>query len=134
VVVDTGNYYPRQRDGRIDAIEAGTPESQWVADQLGRPVVKAFNTIYAAHLLERGQPVGTPGRLALPVAGDDAAAKAVVMDLVDALGFEPVDAGPLAESWRQQPDTPVYGAELDADGVRRALAAAPRERPAAFRA
>src|SRR5262245_22301920 len=59
VVVDTGNYYPRQRDGRIDAIEAGLPESTWVAEQLGRPVIKAFNNIYAKHLLELGRPKGT---------------------------------------------------------------------------
>jgi predicted dinucleotide-binding enzyme len=134
VVVDTGNYYPRQRDGRIDAIEAGMPESAWVAQQLGRPVVKAFNNIYAQHLLERGRPAGTPGRIALPVAGDDAAAKGVVLALVDALGFDAVDAGPLAESWRQQPDTPAYGTDHDAAGVRRALADARPERPAAFRA
>lgn len=134
VVVDTGNYYPRQRDGRIAAIEAGMPESRWVAQQLGRPVVKAFNNIYARHLLERGRPAGTPGRIALPVAGDDAAAKSVVMRLVDELGFDPVDAGGLDESWRQQPGTPVYGTDLDADGVRRALSQAQRERPPEFRA
>src|SRR5450755_2197635 len=75
VVVDTGNYYPRQRDGRIDAIEAGLPESRWVERQLGRPVIKAFNNIYAEHLLEKGQPAGTPERIALPVAGDDARSK-----------------------------------------------------------
>ena len=61
VVVDTGNYYPRQRDGRIEEIEAGLTESQWVAQQLGRPVIKAFNNIYARHLLELGRPKGTPG-------------------------------------------------------------------------
>src|SRR5512135_592922 len=108
VVVDTGNYYPRQRDGRIDGIEAGLTESRWVERQLGRPVVKAFNNIYARHLMERGQPAGTPGRIALPVAGDDASAKAVVIDLIEQLGFDAVDAGGLDESWRQQPATPVY--------------------------
>ena len=77
VIVDTGNYYPRQRDGRIDAIEAGMTESRWVAQQLNRPVIKAFNNIYARHLMELGRPNGTPGRIALPVAGDDGAAKAV---------------------------------------------------------
>lgn len=133
-VVDTGNYYPRQRDGRIAEIEAGLPESRWVARQLGRPVIKAFNNIYAKHLLERGRPKGTPGRIALPVAGDDAAAKARVMQLVDELGFDPVDAGGLDESWRQQPGTPVYTTDLDAAGVRRALAAASPERPPEFRA
>ena len=96
VVVDTGNYYPRQRDGRIEAIEAGLPESQWVAQQLGRPVIKAFNNIYARHLLELGRPKGTAGRIALPVAGDDEAAKAIVLKLVDELGFDGVDAGGLA--------------------------------------
>ena len=107
VVVDTGNYYPRERDGRIEAIEAGWPESRWVAQQLGRPVIKAFNNIYARHLLEFGRPKGTAGRIALPVAGDDEAAKAIVLKLVDELGFDGVDAGGLDESWRQQPGTPV---------------------------
>jgi predicted dinucleotide-binding enzyme len=134
VVVDTGNYYPRQRDGRIEAIESGTTESRWVAQQLGRPVVNAFNNIYAEHLRNLGKPAGTPGRIALPVAGDDAAGKRIVSDLVDELGFDPVDGGMLAESWRQQPGTPVYGADLDAEGAVRALAAASPERPDAFRA
>jgi 8-hydroxy-5-deazaflavin:NADPH oxidoreductase len=132
VVVDTGNYYPRQRDGRIEEIEQGLTESQWVARQLGRPVVKAFNTIYAQHLLERGKPAGAQGRIALPVAGDDPAAKAVVLRLIDELGFDGVDAGPLDQSWRQQPGTPVYGTDLDAAGVRRALAEASPERRAEF--
>jgi predicted dinucleotide-binding enzyme len=133
VVVDTGNYYPRQRDGRIDEIEAGLPESGWVARRLGRPVVKAFNNIYAQHLMELGRPAGTPGRIALPVAGDDDLAKGTVLTLVDELGFDGVDAGPLEESWRQQPGTPVYCTDLDAAGVRRALAEAKAERAAQWR-
>jgi 8-hydroxy-5-deazaflavin:NADPH oxidoreductase len=133
IVVDTGNYYPRQRDGRIDEIETGTPESAWVERQLGHPVIKAFNTIYAEHLMEGGRPAGKPGRIALPVAGDSQEAKATVIALIDQLGFDGVDAGDLSESWRQQPGTPVYGADLDADGVRRALATAPRERSIEFR-
>ena len=134
VVVDTGNYYPQQRDGRIEAIETGLPESRWVEQQLARPVVKAFNNIYARHLLERGRPAGTPGRIALPVAGDDDRAKAVVLHLVDELGFDGVDAGGLDESWRQQPGTPVYAKDFDADGVRRALSEAKRERTPEWRA
>lgn len=134
VVVDTRNYYPQQRDGRIDDIENGMPESRWVERQLGRPVIKAFNNIYARHLLERGQPQGTPGRIALPVAGDDPKAKAVVLRLVDELGFDGVDAGGLDESWRQQPGTPMYGTDHDADGVRRALLEASRERTPEWRA
>src|SRR3954463_16003834 len=130
VAVDTGNYYPRQRDGRIDGIEAGLPESRWVEQQLGRPVVKAFNNIHAQHLMERGRPAGTPGRIALPVAGDDPAAKAVVLRLIDELGFDGVDAGGLDESWRQRPDTPFYGTNRAAGGVRRALAeASPGRKP-----
>ncbi len=134
VVIDTGNYYPQQRDGRIDAIESGTTESRWVADRLGRTVVKTFNNIMAQHLLEKGVPPGTAGRIALPVAGDDAAAKATVMQLVDDLGFDPVDAGTLDESWRQQPGTPVYGKDYDAAGVRKALAEASEERTPEWRA
>jgi 8-hydroxy-5-deazaflavin:NADPH oxidoreductase len=134
VVVDTGNYYPQRRDGRIDAIEKGTTESRWVSQQLERPVVKAFNNIYAHHLLELGKPRGTRGRIALPVAGDNDRAKDVVIKLLDELGFDGVDAGSLDDSWRQQPATPVYGTDHDAAGVRRALAEAKPERAAAFRA
>jgi predicted dinucleotide-binding enzyme len=134
VVVDTGNYYPRQRDGRIEGIEAGMPESRWVEQQLGRPVVKAFNNIYARHLMELGRPAGSSGRIALPIAGDDEAAKAVVLQLLDELGFDGVDAGGLDESWRQQPGTPVYTKDFDADGVRRALSEASRERTPQWRA
>jgi 8-hydroxy-5-deazaflavin:NADPH oxidoreductase len=134
VIVDTGNYYPRQRDGRIAGIEDGMTESRWVANQLGRSVVKAFNNIYASHLLERGRPKGTPGRIALPVAADDQRAKDVVMRLVDELGFDPVDAGGLDESWRQQPGTPVYASDYDAAGVRHALSEAGPERRREWRA
>lgn len=134
VVIDTCNYYPRQRDGRIDAIEAGLPESQWVEQQLGRPVIKAFNNIYAEHLMNLGRSANTPGRIALPVAGDDAKAKAVVLRLVDELGFDGVDAGGLDESWKQQPATPVYVRDRDAAGVRNALAEADRTRKPEWKA
>ena len=134
VIVDTGNYYPRQRDGRIDGIEAGLTESRWVAQQLNRPVIKAFNNIYAEHLLKLGKPKGAPGRIALPAAGDDERAKAIVLQLIDELGFEGVDSGRLDESWRQQPGTPVYAKDFDAAGVRRALSEASRERKPEWRA
>jgi hypothetical protein len=132
-VIETNNYYPRQRDGRIDAIEEGTPESVWVAEQLGAPVFKVFNGIFWKRLLENGVPRGTAGRIALPIAGDDPAGKQIVSDLVDSIGFDPVDAGTLAESWRQQPDTPVYGTDLDAEDAKKALAEASPERPEGFR-
>lgn len=134
VVIDTGNYYPQQRDGAITEIEAGTLESVWVSQTLGRPVVKAFNNIYAQSLAEKGMPGGTPGRVALPVAGDDPKSKRRVMELIDTLGFDPVDAGPLAESWRQQPATPVYCADFDIQGVKQALADALPERKAEWKA
>jgi 8-hydroxy-5-deazaflavin:NADPH oxidoreductase len=134
VVVDTGNYYPQQRDGLIDGIEQGTTESRWVSDQLGRPVVKAFNNIYADHLLRLGRPTGTPGRIALPVAGDDPDDKQKVIDLLDELGFDGVDAGTIDESWKQQPDTPVYGTDYDAAGVKQALSEASQERKPEWRA
>jgi 8-hydroxy-5-deazaflavin:NADPH oxidoreductase len=134
-VIETNNYYPQQRDGRIQAIEDGLTESEWVAGQLGTDsVYKVFNGIYWKHLLERGAPAGTAGRIALPVAGDPGAFRDTVFALVDALGFDPVDAGTLAESWRQQPGTPVYGKDYDAEKTRLALAEAPAERPAEFRA
>ena len=127
VVIDTCNYYP-QRDGRIQAIEDGMTESRWVSLQIGHTVIKAFNNIQAQHLLELGRPPGTPGRIALPVAGDNETAKMLVMLLVDELGFDSVDAGSLDESWRQEPRSPVYARDYDADGVRHALAEATPER------
>ncbi len=134
VVIDTGNYYPQQRDGRLPGIEEAPSESRWVSQKLGRPVVKAFNNIYAQHLHDNGKPKGTPGRIGLPVSGDDPRAKAVVMELVDALGFDPIDAGSIDDSWRQQPGSPVYGTDFDAHGVRDALAKASPERTADWKA
>jgi predicted dinucleotide-binding enzyme len=134
VVVDTGNYYPQQRDGRIDEIEAGVTESGWVAQRLGRPVVKAFNNIYAQHLMDLGRPASSSGRIALPVAGDIQTSKEVVLQLLDEIGFDGVDAGGLDESWRQQPGTPVYTTDFDVAGVRRALSEASRQRKPEWRA
>ncbi len=133
VVIDTGNYVPRLRDGHIDAIEAGLPESQWVQAQLRHPVVKAFNTIRPVSLASLGKPAGAAGRTAIPVAGDDPAAKTAVLELADQLGFDGLDAGPLAESWRQQPGTPVYTTDLAIDAARQALADATREQTASWR-
>jgi predicted dinucleotide-binding enzyme len=134
VVIDTGNYYPRQRDGRIPGIEEAPSESSWVERAIGHAVVKVFNNIYARHLLEYGKAKGAPGRIALPVAGDDPRAKAIVSELVDQIGFDPVDAGTIGESWRQQPGTPVYGFDYDVAGVRRALSEAKPERTADWKA
>lgn len=123
-VIDTGNYYPGMRDPHIPEIDDGMPESVWVSRQLGRPIIKAFNNILAHSLTGLGRPLGSSGRLAVAIAGDDAQAKAVVSRIVDEVGFDPVDVGPLAESWRQQPSTPAYCCDFDAEETRKALAAA----------
>lgn len=134
VVIDTSNYYPRQRDGLLPGIEDGIVESRWVEQHLGRPVVKAFNSIIAKHLLENGRPAHAPDRIALAVAGDDPRAKATVMGLIDAIGFDAVDAGSIADSWRQQPGSPGYLKDDGIAGVRRTLAAATPERLPEWRA
>lgn len=129
-VIDTGNYYPGLRDPQIPEIDAGMPHSVWVSKQLGRPVIKAFNNILAYSLAELGRPEGSPGRLAIAVAGDDLRSKQIVMNIVNETGFDPVDAGPLDESWRQEPGTPVYCCDYDAATTRKGLAAAvKREAP-----
>lgn len=120
IIIDTCNYFPR-RDGCIVAIEEGLPESRWVERHLGRPVIKAFNNIGAVHLADRAMPVDAPGRVALPISGDDAVQKLKVMKLVNAMGFDPVDAGPLDESWRQQPGTPCFTSNLNKESLRVAL-------------
>ena len=134
IVIDIGNYHPELRDGRIDVIDRGMLDSQWVAQQIGRPVIKAFNNIFAKSLLEKGLPRGTKGRIALPVAGDSWDAKAAVLRLVDELGFDPVDGGDLDNSWRQQPGTPAYCQDLETAALRRALTEADRSRIADYRA
>jgi predicted dinucleotide-binding enzyme len=129
IVVDTNNYYP-DRDGRFDALD---DESTTVSELLqahlpGSRVVKAFNNIYYADLAARGVPAGTAGRRALPIAGDDAAARQVVSALIEELSFDVVDAGPLAEGWRFQRDTPAYVVDADTADLTARLARAKRYR------
>ena len=109
-VIDTNNYYP-QRDGRIAELDDGSLTSSGLLQRhlAGAHVVKLFNNIYASHLGELASPKETSGRAALPLFGDDAGAKAEVTAFLTAIGYDAVDGGPLAESWRQEPDTPVYG-------------------------
>ncbi|WP_420719626.1 NADPH-dependent F420 reductase [Streptomyces sp. RTd22] len=125
VVIDTSNYFPHL-GGPINAVEAGQVESLWVAEQLGRPVVKAWNAALAGTLQTKGVPAGTQGRIALPVAADSDEARHVGMRLVDESGFDPFDAGVLADSWRQQPMTPAYCTELNLEDLRPTLEAADR--------
>jgi 8-hydroxy-5-deazaflavin:NADPH oxidoreductase len=133
-VIDTGNYYPRERDGRIAGIEDDNlTESRWTEQHLGHPVIKAFNGTYAQDILDRHLPSGHPERIALPVAGDDEVAKKTVRALIDELGFDTVDAGGIDDSWRQQPATPVYGLRAGIAAVTAALADASPERSEPFR-
>lgn len=129
IVVDTNNYYP-QRDGQIPELddESTTTSELLHAHLPTSKVVKAFNHIYAAELTTHGQPAGSKNRRALVIAGNDPDAKATVARLIDQFGFDTVDAGPLAEGWRIQRDTPGYGPRRTADELRKDLASARRYR------
>lgn len=107
IVIDVGNYYPF-RDDRIDEIENGLTDSAWVEKQIGRPVIKALNSIVSNSLEEAGRPAGSRDRVALPISGDNPKAKEIVTQIIDRFGFDTVDVGTIAESWRQQPGSPVY--------------------------
>ncbi len=129
IVVDTCNYYP-MRDGQVPALDArATTTSEMIAAHLpGASVVKAFNAILANDLVRaNGRPEGAPDRRALPIAGDDANAKRIVAALVEEFGFDAVDAGSLADSWRFERAKPAYCIPLDKAGLQGALAAAERD-------
>ncbi|MET7518259.1 NAD(P)-binding domain-containing protein [Streptomyces sp. NPDC005480] len=132
VVIDTSNYYPHL-GGQVEAVDNGKVESVYTSELLGRPVVKAWNAALSETQRTKGVPAGTPGRIAIPVAGDFDEARKVAMSLVDDTGFDPYDAGLLADSWRQQPMGPVYCTELTLDELPGALAAADRVKDAAVR-
>lgn len=120
-VIDTSNYYPDLRDPHISALDEGQPESQWVEEQIGHPVVKAFNNILADSLAGLGLPEGGRGRLGVAVAGDNTEAVQAAMSLINDAGFDPVYSGSIADSWRQQPCTPSYCCDWDAATMLRAL-------------
>jgi 8-hydroxy-5-deazaflavin:NADPH oxidoreductase len=127
VVIDTSNYYPA-RDGRIEAIEAGQVESLWVSEQLGRPIVKAWNAIGSDSFARKGKPAGSQDRIAIPVAAENDRDRKVGMALVEDTGFDAFDAGTLADSWRQQPGAPGYCTDLTLEEMPAAHAAAERAR------
>ena len=127
VVIDTSNYYPH-RDGEIDAIEAGQVESLWVAELLGRPIVKAWNAIGSDSFAKKGKLAGSPDRIAIPFAADSDRDRKVGRALVEDTGFDAFDAGTLAESWRQQPGAPCYCTDLTREEMPAAHAAAERAR------
>ena len=119
VVIDTGNYYPSLRDGAIPALEQSGIDSLWVEEQLGIAVVKVFNSILATSINNLGRPKGDINRIAIAVSGDDAKAKEIVFKLVDDLGFDPFDIGTIAQSWKQQPGTPVYCRDINLDEIKK---------------
>jgi predicted dinucleotide-binding enzyme len=124
-VIDTNNYY-FERDGRIPELdEEKATVSGLLQEHLPTSkVVKAFNNIMAGDLTTNGAPSGSADRRALPVAGDDAEAKALVATLIDEFGFDAVDAGPLSESWRFERDRPAYVVRMTAAEIPEKLAAA----------
>jgi hypothetical protein len=137
-VIDAGNYYP-QRDGQIAELDSGSLTSSELLQRHldASAVVKCFNNIYYRHLQSLARPSGAADRTFLPIAGDDAAAKQAVTAFLDSIGYGTVDAGPLAEGWRQDSGSPAYGAPYgpfsdqtghpaSAEDIRAALAAATR--------
>ncbi|NII25511.1 NAD(P)-binding domain-containing protein [Pseudoflavitalea sp. X16] len=125
-IIDTCNYYPI-RDGIIEDIENGMPESVWVTNQLQRPVIKAYNSILYRSLVNSGLTKGIVSRLALPIAGDDKQSKDLVSILVDNSGFDSLDYGSLQDSWRQQPGSPAYCTDLTLTQLQKSIKKARKE-------
>jgi len=127
VVMDANNYYP-ERDGhypQLDREETTTSEmfANWLP---GTRVVKVFNAIYANELLTDGRLEGAKDRRALPVASDDQEAKQQVIELLSQFGFDALDTGGLAESWRFERDMPCYCLPLNKQQLGEKLAEAKR--------
>jgi predicted dinucleotide-binding enzyme len=120
ILVDTSNYYPF-RDADIEEIKNGKVESVWVSEQVGRPVIKAFNNLLAETLANGGKKPGSEDRIAMAIAGDDVDAKQKIAGLINDAGYDAVDSGSLSDSWRHQPGTPAYCTELNAEELRQAF-------------
>jgi 8-hydroxy-5-deazaflavin:NADPH oxidoreductase len=131
IIMDTSNYYPL-RDGKLPGL-AGKTESEYISETLGRPVIKVFNNIMEYTFRNKGKGAGEEGRIAISVAGDNEQHKKVAAELVDQTGFDTVDGGSLAQSWRQEPGTPGYCTELNAAALKQALAAAEKGKAPARR-
>lgn len=132
IVVDTSNYYPF-RDADIEEITNGKVESLWVSEQLGRPVIKAFNNLLAETLANGGKVPGAEDRIAMAVAGDDKEAKKIIAGLINDAGFDAVDSGDLSESWKHQPGTPAYCTELNTNELKQALSDSVKEQAPSLR-
>jgi predicted dinucleotide-binding enzyme len=123
IIIDTGNYYPVLRDGLIPSLAKSGIDSLWVEQQLGVPVIKVFNSIFATSLKTMGKPKGEKGRVAIAVSGDSAKAKEIVFKLVDELGFDAFDIGPLAQSWKQQPGSAIYCRDITLEEIKKRVTA-----------
>lgn len=118
VVIDTMNYYPNLRDGFITELDHTGIDSLWVQEQLGFPVVKAFNSILATSLKDMGKPKSDKNRIAIAISSDNSKAKKVVFKLVDELGFDPFDIGTIAQSWKQQPGSSIYCRDINLSALK----------------
>lgn len=116
VVIDTLNYYPF-RDGQIEDLDNGMVESEWVSKHIEYPVVKSFNTMFAHSMVRDEFSSSSEERIALPLSGDDPKSKAIVAELIDAIGFDPVDVGSIAQSWSQEPGSPLYCTDLSKEEI-----------------
>ncbi|CAG5074456.1 hypothetical protein DYBT9623_05143 [Dyadobacter sp. CECT 9623] len=126
-VIDTSNYYPA-RDSRIERIEAGMVESLWVAEQLGRPIAKAWNAIGSHSLVVNGKPAGSPDRIAIPIAADRDIDREITTRLINDTGFDAFYTGSLADSWRQQPGAPSYCTDLTLTEIQAVIDTAEKHR------
>ncbi len=123
VIIETGNYYPNIRDGHITELDKSGIDSLWVQQQLGFPVVKVFNSILATSIKDLGRPKGEKGRIAIAVSGDNLKSKDVVFKLVDELGFDSFDIGPITQSWKQQPGSSIYCRDIDLGELKKRVGA-----------
>ena len=119
VVIETGNYYPTLRDGAINELDEHGIDSLWVQDQLGIPVIKAFNSILAESIRDFGAKKGDKNRIAMPVSGDSSTSKQIVFGLIEELGFDPFDIGGILQSWKQQPGSPIYCRDINLHTIQR---------------
>jgi predicted dinucleotide-binding enzyme len=119
VVIDTGNYYPMLRDGVLPTLEQTGIDSLWVQEELGFPVVKAFNAIFASSLNDLGKPAGDAERIAVPVSGDNPMAKEIVFKLIQDLGFDAFDAGNISQSWKHQTGSSIYCRDLSREELQK---------------
>jgi len=126
-VIDTSNYYPA-RDHKIDSIESGLVESEWVAKQLGRTISKAWNAIGAPSFESKGKPSGALDRFAIPFSADRDNDRKIITQLIEETGFDAYYTGSIADSWRQQPGAPIYCTDLTAKEMKDLIYTAERER------